>query len=626
VTGALAAALTAAGQQQQQVAAMSDTDTPGPATPAAGAPSRRSGWDELTVVLMGADPATLAAAAGRMNKLLQSAAAAAGLNLPCPLINTLPIPGPVFGPGLGTTATSSYFTLLLRSILPAADPTAAAGFRRYAGAQPWRVWRLSPVGPSLVQQLLGDLGEVSSRGRGDSSRVTAFEGGQLAPALQQLAGGRNSSSNPARSVASAAAAAIRRRMPGGQLLEAGEMAQPGFPLPDLLPRTPEPLSSSSSPRCEVPPAPEPAPGPESVASSSEAMVAGARRRLQQEAPGAEGPPSTEQVEPGPQQQQQPVDATVQEANTTAAEVPPGSPEQQAVPPEANTTQAVGPSPSPEPAPAETPETATPPPQPEKVAAAAGGPPGPGLPSLDAWSSILGSGLLPGGPRAAAAAARGITLVDLGPDPTLRAAQGEGGAAAAPANERTSAGVQEWRDSNRSGPSPRPTAGWGASWGLPSLAFLMPRATSSSNTTSGEGSTPPPLAQLAGIAAAAASTTASALASRAALAAAAWQASPAASDAVTSNSTGEPADGCTLPGAAPGGPRPPPEQLLAPALDLLVGRLAAAAEREGAAVAHSLGAGAALELAGGLDWGGDCLAARVDLCNGEVPGGKCRVVW
>jgi hypothetical protein len=631
VTGALKGALAAAGQQQK-VAAMSEVAAAGdnipaaaraPTTPDAQVPVARAGWDELTVLLMGADPATLSAAGDRIRSVLQQAASAAGLGLPCPFVNTMPIPGPVFGSALGTTPTSSYFTLLLRNILPAAHPGAAAGFRRYAGAQPWGVWRLSPQEPTLLQQLQADLG-ATSRGR-DSSSVAAFGGGQLAPALQQLAGTSSSSSNPARSVASAAAAAIRRRMAGGLSLEAEASPQPSFPLPDLLPRTPGPSDSSStggsSPRCEAA-APE--------ASSSETSTADAGRRLHQEAPGAGVDPSAGQVDPAPQQQQPAVEGGQQTANTTAADVPPeqsGQQEQQAPPPEANTTTAVSPSPpagpdpapaSPDPPPAADTPPSRPPPQPEEVAAA-GGPPGPGLPSLDAWSSILASGLLPGGPRAAAAAARGITLGDLGPDPTLRAAQGEAGPV--PADGGDAEKVEQWKDSSSSSSvspsSPLGAASWGASWGLPSLDFLLPRATSTSNTSSGDGSTPTPLAQLASIAAAAASTTASALTSRAALAAAAWRVSPAARDPATSSSSNGSLDGCTLPGSSPGVSRPPPEQLLAPAVDLLVGRLAAAAQRNGAAVAHGVGSGAALELAGGLDWGGDCLAARVDLCNGEA---------
>jgi hypothetical protein len=56
------------------------------------------------------------------------------------------------------------------------------------------------------------------------------------------------------------------------------------------------------------------------------------------------------------------------------------------------------------------------------------------------------------------------------------------------------------------------------------------------------------------------------------------------------------------------------ELTAP-LDALIDALAATAATKGYVVAHAIGAGAPLELMG-VDWGADCVARRLDGCNGD----------
>ena len=60
-------------------------------------------------------------------------------------------------------------------------------------------------------------------------------------------------------------------------------------------------------------------------------------------------------------------------------------------------------------------------------------------------------------------------------------------------------------------------------------------------------------------------------------------------------------------------REPP--LLGAALDFLIARVERAAARAGLRAAHALGAASPFELAG-VDWGADCVARKLDLCNGD----------
>ena len=52
----------------------------------------------------------------------------------------------------------------------------------------------------------------------------------------------------------------------------------------------------------------------------------------------------------------------------------------------------------------------------------------------------------------------------------------------------------------------------------------------------------------------------------------------------------------------------------PAYDFLIGRISLAASRERVRVAHALGSAPPFDLLG-IDWGVDCVARRLDFCNG-----------
>ncbi|KAI8475020.1 MAG: hypothetical protein J3K34DRAFT_456463 [Monoraphidium minutum] len=115
-------------------------------------------FDGFFAVVMGADPsavararAALAAAAARASPpppppgggAAPPAAAAPRLDA---FINELPIPGPVFGAALGLDPGSSYYMLLLRSIVGGAGPGALGQFRAFSAAGALRAWRLTPSG------------------------------------------------------------------------------------------------------------------------------------------------------------------------------------------------------------------------------------------------------------------------------------------------------------------------------------------------------------------------------------------------------------------------------------------------------------------------------------------------
>ncbi|KXZ47100.1 hypothetical protein GPECTOR_38g337 [Gonium pectorale] len=133
-------------------------------------PTPNAAFDEFFVAVMTASPAAAAAVTKVLQPVLESfAAGGAGGG---PRINVLPIPGPEFSAGLGIDPRSSYYMMLLRSIVPAG----ALGpyFRPYAEAKPLRGWRLTPV-LDLTALPEGTLAEAAAAD-GNGTAVTNSAG------------------------------------------------------------------------------------------------------------------------------------------------------------------------------------------------------------------------------------------------------------------------------------------------------------------------------------------------------------------------------------------------------------------------------------------------------------------
>lgn len=117
----------------------------------------RSKFEALTVVLQGANPTTVTAAAKAIRASITAAASAAteyDANNREPAtpasankqdyINIIPIPGPVFSDAIGLNTTSNYYTLIVRNIAPS-NAEGPAAFEGYVEHPHIMAWRLTPV-------------------------------------------------------------------------------------------------------------------------------------------------------------------------------------------------------------------------------------------------------------------------------------------------------------------------------------------------------------------------------------------------------------------------------------------------------------------------------------------------
>ena len=118
--------------------------TPQPVGAWAQAPRPTHADSSFFIVLMSASPTQAQRVVQLLQPMLNGLQLAAGGS-----VNVLPIAMDPFGKGLGLTAQSNAYMLLLRNIIPQGDSVGLDQWNTYVASLPLQAWRLTPRTPLL---------------------------------------------------------------------------------------------------------------------------------------------------------------------------------------------------------------------------------------------------------------------------------------------------------------------------------------------------------------------------------------------------------------------------------------------------------------------------------------------